>query len=454
MKERKAFIPAYCIHSFLLCTYSKGGQTTDLQGRSLIDKAKWFAYQYLRLITGKDLTFFLCKIQAADWNIVPIRQWEKEFFRQLDIVLSDKGIAQEFPEMSQQFVDELERIAGPNDEQGVRNTDDNSGWFTFRPNMNRTEVRVFATVNENNERDSTIEEIASIMKGICSGDNSTFQLYHEKLKEKEDENTNTSSKEKEMRSFHRNQTDGGTNCIYRKGYADRGTINAQGIGGGGNLPLDKAGTLNLGIALFDCIPKAWLQAQQPQSMRKLRIYWIGCGFGEEILCICKLAKKFKFPLFILATDIEEACLGLFRGEVESHRLQDYVQIRHVDVYATESIGDDFDIVYTQAAIGRLFTLKILSLALNCPSVQYLLCNHTHCVYVHEEENEFREVARDRLALVDARLEAEKRSSRKTRGEERWIYALDISRYAFFSTKYLSMAFIKCNICFYIPFATD
>jgi hypothetical protein len=126
-------------------------------------------------------------------------------------------------------------------------------------------------------------------------------------------------------------------------------------------------------------------------------------------------------------------------------LQAYITIQQVDVYATQTIGEDFDIVYTQAAIGRLFTLKILSLALNCPSVQYLLCNHTHCVYVDEEEDGFRRVARSRLALVDARLEAEKNRNSRKRGEERWIYALDISRYAFFSTKYLSMAFIKCNI---------
>jgi hypothetical protein len=226
----------------------------------------------------------------------------------------------------------------------------------------------------------------------------------------------------------------------------------QGIGGGGNLPLDKEGTLKLGIALFDCIPKAWLQTQQPQSMRRLRIYWIGCGFGEEILCICKLAKNFKFPLFILATDIEEGCLTLVQKEVDLHGLRDYVKVQAVDVFATESIGDDYDIVYTQAASGSLFTLKILSLALNCPSVQYLLCNHTHCVYVDEEEDEFSRVARARLALVAASLETgnNRKGSRRKRGEERWIYALDISTYAFFFTKYLSMPFIKCNIYFYIP----
>ena len=187
-----------------------------------------------------------------------------------------------------------------------------------------------------------------------------------------------------------------------------------------------------------------MQAQQPRNGRKLRIYWIGCGFGEEILCICKLAQKFNFPLFILATDIEEGCLALFRQEVLSHQLQQFIEIQQVDVYGTETIGENFDIVYTQAAIGRLFTLKILSLALRCPSVQYLLCNHTHCVYVDEEENQFRQVARARLALVDARLEAGNHRKGK-RGEERWIYALHISRYAFFFTKYLSMAFIKCNI---------
>jgi hypothetical protein len=419
---------------------------------SIIEKAKWWAYQYLRMITGKSINFFLCKIQAADWNIVSKREWENEFFRQVDQVLRQNKIVQDLPEFSQDFTEEFERIAGPNtDNQGGPNNDENSGWFSFHPNMNRTEVRVYATQAEDGDRVSTMEEIASIMKGIC-GENPNFPLYHTTKKEKEKENTNTSSKEKQMRSFHKNQTDGGADCIYKKGYEERGTINVQGIGGGGNLPLDKEGTLKLGIALFDCIPKAWLQTQQPQSRRRLRIYWIGCGFGEEILCICKLAKNFKFPLFILATDIEEGCVTLFQKEVDLHRLRDYVQVQTVDVYATESIGDDYDIVYTQAASGSLFTLKILSLALNCPSVQYLLCNHTHCVYVDEEENEFHQVARGRLALVAASLEAgnHRKGSRRKRGEKRWIYALDISTYAFFFTKYLSMPFIKCNIYFYIP----
>jgi len=413
----------------LLCTYSKAGQTSGVQGLTLEDKAKWFAYQYLRIIRGESLNFFLCKIQAADWHILTIREWETEMFRQIDLMLTSKNIPQELPEMSQEFAEELERMADNYDDSDPNN-DENGGWFTFHPNMNRTEVRVFATAQEDN-RVSTIEEIESIIKGICRKDDPVCPLYHERLKEKEKENTNTSLKEKEMSLFH-SKTSGGAKCIYEKGYAKRGTVNAQGIGGGGNLPLDKEGTFQLGILLFDCIPKAWLQAQQPQNIRKLRIYWIGCGFGEEILCICKLAQKFKFPLFIYATDIEEACLNLFQEEVRYHGLQAYIKIQQVDVYATQTIGEDFDIVYTQAAIGRLFTLKILSLALNCSSVQYLLCNHTHCVYVHEEGNDFKRVARQRLALVDTRLEAERNSKRTKRGEERWIYALDIARYAFFS----------------------
>jgi hypothetical protein len=157
-------------------------------------------------------------------------------FQQIDLMLTSKNIPQELPEMSQQFAKELERMADNYDDSDPNN-DENGGWFTFHPNMNRTEVRVFATAQENN-RVSTIEDIESIIKGICRKDDPVCPLYHERLKEKEKENTNTSLKEKEMSLFH-SKTSGGAKCIYEKGYAKRGTVNAQGIGGGGNLPLDK-----------------------------------------------------------------------------------------------------------------------------------------------------------------------------------------------------------------------
>jgi hypothetical protein len=128
----------------LLCTYSKAGQTSGLQGLTLEDKAKWFAYQYLRIIRGESLNFFLCKIQAADWHILTIREWETEMFQQIDLMLTSKNIPQELPEMSQEFAEELERMADNYDDSDPNN-DENGGWFTFHPNMNRTEVRVFAT---------------------------------------------------------------------------------------------------------------------------------------------------------------------------------------------------------------------------------------------------------------------------------------------------------------------
>ena len=69
----------------------------------------------------------MCKIQAADWNIVSKREWENEFFRQVDLVLERIGIEQDLPGYTQEFEEDFERIAGPTNNQGGPNNDENSG---------------------------------------------------------------------------------------------------------------------------------------------------------------------------------------------------------------------------------------------------------------------------------------------------------------------------------------
>lgn len=413
------------IASYFDVYYSKGGQSKGEKELTLEQKAKSFAAQYLRILMNSKLQFFLCKVKAADFNILTIHQWESEMFRQIDKLLKDNGMVQELPDTSQSVTDEmnaLERIHSSNDDS---NDDEEDGaFFTFYPNMDRTEVRVYATHNEeSNERVSLLEEIKNIIKNICKKENPEFPLYHEMLAKKESDkvSANTSSNTKNMLSYFKTIS---KEC-YKHGYSQRGTINSQGIGGGGNLPLNKDGVFKLGTVLYDCIPKTW-----SQHRRQLRIYWIGCGFGEEILVICRLAQKFKYPLFIHATDIEEELMTIFQAQVDRLGLSSMVRINKTDVYTTTAIDETFDIVYTSAAIGLVFVLKLLTLALTCSTVQYVLCNHTHCVFLEETRSlpsQFRAMARARLIIVDAHLEAEKSNEK---GEERWIYALDISRYAF------------------------
>lgn len=420
------------MHKFIASYFdvnSKPGQTKGVVGLSLEEKAKRFSYQYLRIILSDRLEFFLCKVKAAHFNMLTVHQWEREMFRQIDELLAKEKISQDLPSQSQESSQEvrsqqsLERIRGNNDDDNEDEED--GGFFVFYPNMNRTEVRVYAQIDDEGTRTSLLESIKEIIINICKKNNPNFPLYHEMLANKESEkvSANTALNTKDMRAFFKSIS---KDC-YMHGYSNRGTINAQGIGGGGNLPLDKEAAFKLGTVLYDCIPKAWLQ---PGSTRQLRIYWIGCGFGEEVLTICRLAQKYKYPLFILATDIEQECLDIFQTQVHRHNLTSMIHISKVDVYTTASIVDSFDIVYTSAAIERVFVLKFLNLALTCSTVQYVFCNHTHCVIFDEADNlprEFKTMARDRLVIVDARLEPD---NRKAKGEERWIYALDISRYAF------------------------
>lgn len=418
----------------MYCVYAQAGQTKGLEGATLTEKAQDFARQFLRLTMYDKIQFFLCKVEAEHFGILTSREWEDEMFLQIDVLLTARKIEQVLLVTSQHVTDEIERLNDENDEGG------GGAFFEYYPNMNRTEVRVYAQTIEAHY-ETTMSEIKLIIQNICRKENPNCPLYQQRLAEKgleEESDVNTSSKMEAMKRYFKSISKDSYKC----GYDNRGTVNAEGIGGGGNLPLDKESAFKLGIVLFDCIPKTWMQ---PGCARTLRIYWIGCGFGEEILCICQLAKKFSLPLFIHATDIEQACLDIFIDQVVRLKLQAMIKITKVNVYATDTIGESFDIVYTSAAVDTVFILKTLYLALSCSTVQFVLCNHTHCV-VFEEKNlstsAFQDLARNRLPLVDAHLakdadakKTNKKNKAKSKAEERWIYALDISRYAVLTKNY-------------------
>ena len=407
-----------CVRLFTL----KAGQSTGHESDNLDVKAQHWALQYLRLILHDELNFYMGKIKAKHSDLLTMREWEKEMFQQIDGMLSQRGIEQTFPQcFPSQSIVELEKVmADDEDDEGV--------FYKMRPNASRTEVRVYAQhmsdANGQTRYDTTMPEIKQIINGICRKENPKSDLYHQRLEAKERSErvkAKTNANEKGLATFFTTVADES----YTIGYKSRGTVNTNGLEGGGNLPLNKEGTLKLYKVFRECISQTWSDVN---PKRTLRIYWIGCGFGEEVLCILRLAKKNGDPIFIYATDIEQDCLDILQTEVVKRKLQNRIKIVKADVYTTDQLPDKFDIVYTSAALTNVFTFKILYLAIACPEVQFMLCNHTHCVFLHDRlEGAFKEMAKDRLTLVDACLEPE---SKKQKREERWIYALDISRYVY------------------------
>jgi hypothetical protein len=122
-----------------------------------------------------------------------------------------------------------------------------------------------------------------------------------------------------------------------------------------------------------------------------------------------LVKRFRIPLKIYATDYVEQCVNNCQRKIEKFDLEEIITASTKNVYTTECIEEKYHVVYTSAVVEPLFSLKILYLALQCKTVQYLLWNHGHCEDVlkmsnTENNQSFQQLVRNRLTLVDARLE--------------------------------------------------
>lgn len=119
---------------------------------------------------------------------------------------------------------------------------------------------------------------------------------------------------------------------------------------------------------------------------KLAIYWIGCGFGEECILMSNLGKRFRIPLKIYATDYVEQCVNNCQRKIKKFDIEEIITASTKNVYTTEFIEEKYHVVYTSAVVEPLFSLKILYLALQCKTVQYLLWNHGHCEDVLKMSN--------------------------------------------------------------------
>lgn len=295
--------------------------------------------------------------------------------------------------------------------------------FTFSPN--RTTHEVFP----DKVGDTTLEEpFSEIIDGICKRENANCEAYQIARTAYESSLPNTGLKMEIINQTF--STKGAIKSCYSHGYSKMGTTSST-LSGGGNLPLAPESALQLAIAIFNAIPKEYIR-----NHRKFYIYWIGCGYGEEILLIIMLAVACKFEIKIIATDISATCVELLQRRVADLGYEDYIEASVKDLYTTESLPTECDIVYTFACIEPIFTMKMFHLALMSPSVSYVLCNHDHCKHLFEinVSSQFTQWIKERGVLVTANLAEDrqnggsksKRTKRSSVLVKRWIYALELS----------------------------
>ena len=359
------------------------------------------------------MTFYICQIQVENADIITIKLWEKELFKQLREVLASCGEDSDFVGVS--YSQETDNII-----EEVKQDQSRLGTvFTCRRNMSRSEV--FPNVSSKNE--NLEKSFIEIIDGICTPDNPKCSAYHDKVRSLQEEQGRLKASIRNTEGYtdtlHRTYKEKSKDC-YAHGYSKQGTSTAD-LMGGGNLPLDAKSAYALGIAIFDAIPKDYIEKRET-----FWIYWVGCGYGEEILLIVMLAVECGFFIHIMATDINEVCVDHLKRLVTEKNLVHYITVEHANLYATKEIDNKYNLVYTSACIEPIFSSRLLYLSL-MSKASYLLCNHDHCQHLvsMRVNDEVNQCIKDRRWVVEACLE--KDQNNKGFQESRNIYALELGK---------------------------
>jgi len=219
----------------------------------------------LRTCFHDELKFYFCEIQSPQHDVITIFDWETEAKQQIKELLQSKNVERESDRrLSQQTEEFIEEAMNGGGREGRL--------YTFQPNWKRSEV--YPAKDSNGE--SLIEEMMDILDGICREENTTCKMYQEEIARINEtsgaSNTNTSQLRKQLQETF---TKFKHQC-YKDGYKKHGTTNQDGLGGGGNLPLDAISAFKIAVGIFNSIPK---------QLRKEKywILWIGTSVPFEQL---------------------------------------------------------------------------------------------------------------------------------------------------------------------------
>lgn len=416
--------------TILILLFVQFGKTTADPKHKLRDVAKSFQRQYVRIALEDTVDFYLAEIKSPLYYLCSSIDWEGEMFRQLRQLFIS---LQRDDRMEEEEEETNHTASQPNLSENQQTVisdlmkkDGREGQtFNFPRNLSRTEVRT----GKDKDGNYLYDQFFDLLDGICRKDNPVYPLFTAKIAGNKNHSPKTNTqdlKEQIIAEFERMKRE----MYERNGYATNGTV--EGGDGGGNLPLDAKTTLELAIFIFDSIPRAYFE----NPLMMFDWLWWGGGWGEEPKFIAHLAKKFGFPVHITCLDISSVCCESFQKEVERLDLQDFITVCEGNLYSAPILpknddGDvanthpEYDVIYTSAAIESIFTLKMLFLSLTCKSIQYMLCNHTHCLHLHEEGGDMKQWSKTRKVAVKGKLDQDRNNTK----EDRWIYALDVSRFA-------------------------
>jgi len=405
-------------------TLRSDGDKTEAQ------KAKHFADQWQRSNYGEELQFYMVDVAA------PMKEgcgtftkfsWESEAFRQIKEMLQEQegGHIVSSQNSNDNICEEIEEM-----QSSLKNGAFKGKFYRQPKNSTRTETRpLFKTnqqgyddyveeqpfqLNDNSSIAKTyILEYINILDGICHQSQSTY-LAHRRYMREYWASLPQGIHDNEVCKFYEKNWE---NC-YADGQSQYGTANSDYQTGGGSLPLSPFSTYSLFFAFIKALPSS--------KEGKLTIYWIGCGWGEEICLIALLAKQFDFPLHITATEYDECYIPTVNAKISRLGLTDFITVKKEDLYRVVAIPDTYDIIYTSACPLPCFSLKLLYLSLKSARAQYLLWNREHNDHVISSDDHadtpFKKLIDAKVKIVNSFLERDHIEQEK---EDRTVYAIKL-----------------------------
>ncbi len=402
-------------------------------------KAKHFADQWQRSNFDETLLFYMVDIAAPmkdGGGCFTKVSWENEAFRQIDELLEETVDA---TNISSQPCNEILHAEIEELENNPLNTPLKGKFYRQPKNSTKTETRRLFKDDQqaNNEQHSDqqidqqtfnltdqhiikqtfIPEYLTILDGICDQFQSTFLAHRRRIRELR-ASLPQGIDDNEVCTFYEKNWQ---KC-YQNGQSRHGTVNSDHNSGGGSLPLSPFSAYKLFFAFINSLPVS--------KDGRLTIYWIGCGWGEEICLIALLAKTFDFPMHITATEYEDTCIGTFQNRITLLELGQFITVKQEDLFRVNAIQEEYDIIYTSACPHPCFSLKLLYLSLKSAKTQYLLWNTDHNNHVISRDGHsakaFSKLIEDKVTIVKAYLGRDDMSQEM---EDRTIFAIKLGTHA-------------------------
>lgn len=119
---------------------------------------------------------------------------------------------------------------------------------------------------------------------------------------------------------------------------------------------------------------------------QIKIYWVGIGLAEEAILLVKYFEANHISVHVYAIELSRICIELLQDRIQRYKLSSSFTLIFGN-FLSYKPNFDCDIIYTSAAVGPTFNLKLLHAALACHAKWVFLSNHCTTSYKRDDLSE-------------------------------------------------------------------